>query len=441
MGCNGVYANTTSDNKEITKEDKVELNSRIYQKRNWAESGIKVAVNGNQITFPDQEPLLDADIDRTYVPVRFLAEALGAEVDWDDTHKVVIIKNYGIDGKDTKTIHYLRLGESKMVIARYRNGMNDGANSIVSYYFPNDIYPLIVNDRTMLPFRYVAELLGAQVYYDPTNGIAHCVKRDLSNKEYRGGDEGVHSFPILSTVIGDYFADELNKWYTDYFNSSANVLDDYNNPTYWDGTLADTTVWAGMDHLTHPEWHERDGQGAGYGHKFTGNLENENGCYEPFYRTYLPNELIYYHDTVSDHKRTFYPAVNNWKPNWDGDMLYTIRGLYAENFAQIDNLGTFGGKNYTKSYNEYLDLTKNWGLNINADKTGLNNLKLGGIFGRCSVRVIDEEMYREISRYVIGLWAGSPGHLANLRFACNGYKVRSIGFSIVGDNAYYNVFR
>lgn len=70
--------------------------NEVYRKRNWAESGIKVAVNSNQISFPDQEPLLDADIDRTYVPVRFLAEALGAEVDWDDTHKVVIIKNYGI---------------------------------------------------------------------------------------------------------------------------------------------------------------------------------------------------------------------------------------------------------------------------------------------------------------------------------------------------------
>ena len=81
-------------------------------------------------------------------------------------------------------------------------------------------------------------------------------------------------------------------------------------------------------------------------------------------------------------------------------------------------------------------------MNINADKTGLNNFKLGGIFGRCSVRVMDEKTYREICRYVIGLWAGSPGHDANLMKACNQqWSKGGIGFSIVGDNAYYNVFR
>ena len=406
---------------------------------------IKLSVNNKEIDFKGDEPTLIND--RTYVPVRFLAEALGAEVDWDDTHKVVIIKNYGIDGRDTVNTHYLRLGESKMVVYRYNkdgsapgNHAIKGQEIVASYYFPEDIYPIIVNDRTMLPFRYVAELLGAQVYYDPTTGTAHCVRRDYS--PYYSTHPNDWGFtPIFSTVIGDYFADELNKWYNKPDNRWTYTRDIVAN-NYFDGTLGDVTAWAGIDHFIHPEWRKTDEQGhSPTAHKFTGNLENEVGCYEPFYRTYLPNELIYYHDTVSDHKRTFYPAVNNWKPNWDGDKLSAIRGRYAENQAQIDNLGTFGGKNYAKSYNEYLDLTKNWGLNINADKTGLNNLKLGGIYGRCSVRVMDEEMYREISRYVIGLWAGSPGHLANLLNACNQkWQKGGIGFSIVGDNAYYNVF-
>lgn len=82
------------------------------------EAEIKLAVNGEIINFEDQKPILIND--RTYVPVRFLAEALGAEVDWDDTHKVVIIKNYGIEGRDTIATHYLRLGENKMVVYGYR---------------------------------------------------------------------------------------------------------------------------------------------------------------------------------------------------------------------------------------------------------------------------------------------------------------------------------
>ena len=189
---------------------------------------IKLSVNNEEINFKGDEPTLIND--RTYVPVRFLAEALGAEVDWDYTHKVVIIKNYGIDGRDTKNTHYLRLGENNMVVYRYyrdtRYNEQPEKEIVASYYFPEDIYPIIVNDRTMLPFRYVAELLGAQVYYDPTTGTAHCVKRDYS--PYYSTHPNDWGFtPIFSTVIGDYFADELNKWY----NKPDNRWYPLNKPT------------------------------------------------------------------------------------------------------------------------------------------------------------------------------------------------------------------
>ena len=108
---------------------------------------IKLSVNNEEIDFKGDEPTLIND--RTYVPVRFLAEALGAEVDWDDTHKVVIIKNYGIEGRDTGATHYLRLGENKMVVYGYRkddtipgNNTVKGAETSVSFYFPEDIYPM-----------------------------------------------------------------------------------------------------------------------------------------------------------------------------------------------------------------------------------------------------------------------------------------------------------
>ncbi|MBQ6998461.1 MAG: hypothetical protein IJN62_01565, partial [Clostridia bacterium] len=65
---------------------------------NWSSTDIKVAVNKESIVFPDQKPILDSDTNRTYVPVRFLAENLGAEVDWDNEHQVVIIKNKYIEG-------------------------------------------------------------------------------------------------------------------------------------------------------------------------------------------------------------------------------------------------------------------------------------------------------------------------------------------------------
>lgn len=420
MGCNGVYANTTSDNKEITKEDKVELNSRIYQKRNWAESGIKVAVNGNQITFPDQEPLLDADIDRTYVPVRFLAEALGAEVDWDDTHKVVIIKNYGIEGRDTKNTHYLRLGENKMVVYRYyrdtRYNEQPEKEIVASYYFPDDIYPIIVNDRTMLPFRYVAELLGAQVYYDPLTGTAHCVKRDYS--PYYSTHPNDWGFtPIFSTVIGDYFADELNKWYNKPNNRWTYTRDIVAN-NYFDGTLGDVTAWAGIDHFIHPEWRKTDEQGhSETAHKFTGNLENEVGCYEPFYRTYLPNVEIYS------------------PTRWEWQEKHLKRGSYGENQVIYDDYNIqYASKKYPRALQEYNELVKNWGIKLDKQLVGITNMEKGE--GRTgNIYIYNEETYRQMSQALIRIWASSPGHLGNILIDHSAF-----GVSIVGGNAYYITF-
>lgn len=103
----------------------------------------------------------------------------------------------------------------------------------------------------MLPFRYVAELLGAQVYYDPTTGTAHCIKRDYWTVNLDGLKFGYSVPPIFSTVIGDSFADELNKWYNDPENSWGAVLlhktSDEVKPNYFDSALGDITVEISRD--------------------------------------------------------------------------------------------------------------------------------------------------------------------------------------------------
>ena len=383
---------------------------------------IKLAVNNEEIDFKNDPPILINS--RTYVPVRFLAEALGAEVDWDDTHKVVIIKNYGIDGKDTKNTHYLRLGENKMVVYRYNKdgtALDDinvkGQEIVVSYYFPDDIYPIIVNDRTMLPFRYVAELLGAQVYYDPTNGIAHCVKRDYS-PYYSSYSKSRGFTPIFSTVIGDYFADELNKWYNKPDNRWTYTRDIVAN-NYFDGTLGDVTAWAGIDHFIHPEWRKTDEQGhSETAHKFTGNLENEVGCYEPFYRTYLPNVEIYS------------------PTRWEWQEKHLKRGRYGENQVIFDNYNTkYASKKYPRALQEYNELVKNWGIKLDKQLVGITNMEKGE--GRTgNIYIYDEETYRQMSQALIRIWASSPGHLGNVMIDHSAF-----GVSIVGGNAYYITFK
>lgn len=81
---------------------------------------------------------------RTLVPIRFIAEALGAEVTWDNAASTMGIIQNG------KTIQ-IKIGEKSA-------GMDTPA--------------IIKNNRTFVPLRFVAETLGAQVlWFNSTKGI------------------------------------------------------------------------------------------------------------------------------------------------------------------------------------------------------------------------------------------------------------------------------
>lgn len=76
---------------------------------------IRVVVNGEKVVFPDAQPYMDSS-KRILIPVRFVSEELGAKVDWDlanqkvtitdSSHTVVLIvgkKQITVNGK-TKTL-------------------------------------------------------------------------------------------------------------------------------------------------------------------------------------------------------------------------------------------------------------------------------------------------------------------------------------------------
>jgi hypothetical protein len=88
--------------------------------------------------------------DRTYVPVRYLAYALGVAEDgvtWDGNARRV-----GISKDDTDIA--LVIGSPVMQVNKSPVRM--------------DVSPEITNDRTFLPARWVAEALGAEVEWDDT---------------------------------------------------------------------------------------------------------------------------------------------------------------------------------------------------------------------------------------------------------------------------------
>jgi hypothetical protein len=59
-------------------------------------SGISVTVDGKTVNFPDAKPFIDAN-GRTLIPVRFVTESLGASVEWLEKYQEVKIKKDNVN--------------------------------------------------------------------------------------------------------------------------------------------------------------------------------------------------------------------------------------------------------------------------------------------------------------------------------------------------------
>ena len=106
---------------------------------------VNVLVNDMPVPWTDALPFIDAN-NRTMVPLRAVAEALGLTVDWNGAKREAIFTN------GTNTI-YFPIGNNA---ARTGDGGTVQMNTAA----------VIVNDRTFAPIRYLAEYFGYTVGWD-----------------------------------------------------------------------------------------------------------------------------------------------------------------------------------------------------------------------------------------------------------------------------------
>ncbi|KJS12250.1 MAG: hypothetical protein VR67_10005 [Peptococcaceae bacterium BRH_c8a] len=106
---------------------------------------IQASVNNSPYTL-DAAPYVDQKAGRTLVPLRFVSEALGADVKWDAATQQVTILN----GDRTITI---TLNSNRVLV--------DGQSQEI------DCAPVVLPPgRTFVPLRFVSETLGSQVEYN-----------------------------------------------------------------------------------------------------------------------------------------------------------------------------------------------------------------------------------------------------------------------------------
>ncbi len=120
-----------------------------------ATTPITVLVNGKKVT-SDVPPYIDKN-SRTLVPIRFVAEAFGSQVDWNaEEQKVTIVR------RDKTVILYI----------------NSNAYSVNDEAKKMDTIASITQGRTMVPIRFIAEAFGAVVNWD---GKTKTVKITIDN--------------------------------------------------------------------------------------------------------------------------------------------------------------------------------------------------------------------------------------------------------------------
>lgn len=104
------------------------------------DDGIKIALNDSFLTLDVMPQIVSS---RTMVPMRGIFEKLDASVAWDS---------------DSRTVTVTSSGGTKICVTIDSTTATVGGKSVTL-----DAAPMIVNGRTLVPIRFLAESLGAQV--------------------------------------------------------------------------------------------------------------------------------------------------------------------------------------------------------------------------------------------------------------------------------------
>ena len=154
----------------------------LFGSAGFAQEDVAVKVDGREVAFEDQEPFIDEN-HRIQVPIRFVAEEMGARIIWDGREKTVTVED------EERTVRFL-IGEREFTV-------NDEAKEM-------DTAPFISEGRATVPLRFVAEALGLGIEWYSETRTAVLLSEDKKDKEeYRKAD------PEVVQAIPDYHEREL----------------------------------------------------------------------------------------------------------------------------------------------------------------------------------------------------------------------------------------
>ena len=178
----------------------------------FAQNMATVEINGIKLIMDEPPTLVNG---RTLVPLRAIFEALNVTPMWDQSTKTVTAKTDKVDMK-------LKIGSTNAVV----NGQS------VSL----DVPGTLVNGRTMVPARFIAETLGAQVDWDANTKTVKIVSADaqtsVSDKQNK---------PDGKTIQANSYA-HMKNFMNQFENSRFNEVIKLGNIETYRMELSDTTL-------------------------------------------------------------------------------------------------------------------------------------------------------------------------------------------------------
>ena len=286
---------------------------------------ITVTLNGEAIDFADQAPEIVEG--RTLVPLRAIFEALGASVEWDQATKTVT------SSMDDVTIK-LTIGDNNL----YRNGE---AKVL-------DVPAQILNSRTMVPARAIAEAYGVDVQWDAATRTVVLTKEEKSelpadgvvkySKAYVTGSDG------LQTVADP--TDASNEVYFIESNAGENTSWNY----FWmpgefkpgERYIVNFDVYLDTDALGGEIVEEKPSLGICF--SYGDFAESEDG------------KTTHHGNTIDKKPSTIYPGLKTWAhATYIFEMPATLNEAAKMDFGIYGNPVTAPGYSNKLAVNFYLD--------------------------------------------------------------------------------------
>ena len=147
----------------------------------YSATDVVVTPGQSSATVDGKEATLDAPAkiinNSTMVPIRFVAENLGFDVEWNKADKTIAI------GENGRVV--LKLGSTTATV--------DGKTVVM------DTAPVVENGRTLVPLRFISESLGAEVNWDSE---AKCASIEYSDQMVKARDLYGKPAPGEDKVLG-----------------------------------------------------------------------------------------------------------------------------------------------------------------------------------------------------------------------------------------------